>query len=202
MRSILLAASTVFLVAATWAMASGQDPAVFPAELHYSNAQKPEVKKQLAELIGKPAPKLVVGPWHEQKDESGKVTDAAKSLEELKGSIVVIDFWGTWCPPCRRAIPHTSKVAQHYADKGVEVIAVSNTRGSETMAQLADELGMSFPTAADLDDQTKNAYKVQWWPFYVLIDREGIVRAAGLRPDKIDEAIDILLAEQPYKPEA
>lgn len=68
------------------------------------------------------------------------------------------------------------------------------------MGTLADELGMSFPTAADEDDKTAMAYKVQWWPFYVLIDREGIVRAAGLRPDKIDDAVELLLTEQPFVP--
>ncbi len=192
------------LVAATLSLPAfgGEDPVTFPASLHYPQATTGKPAKQIATLVGKPAPKLAIGDWHEQKNADGKITDQGKTLKDMNGSIVVIDFWGTWCPPCRRAIPHTSEVAREFADQGVEFIAVSNTRGSEKMGKLADELGMSFPTAADVDDETAMAYKVQWWPFYVLIDREGVVRAAGLRPDKIGDAVELLLTEQPFEPEA
>ena len=200
--AVILAASFACTSVATAHTEDGTDDVVFPASLHYDQGESPRVKRDLQQLIGKPAPKLSVGAWHEQKDSSGNVADAGKTLEDMKGSIVVIDFWGTWCPPCRRAIPHTAKVAEEFADQGVEFIGVSNTRGSEKMGTLADELGMSFPTAADVDDKTAKAFKVQWWPFYVLVDREGIVRAAGLRTDKIDQAVELMLTEQPFQPQA
>ncbi len=198
--ALMLAASFACTSMASAHTEDGTDDVVFPASLHYDQVESPRVKRDLEQLIGRPAPELNIGPWHEQKDTSGNVLDAGKTLEDMKGSIVVIDFWGTWCPPCRRAIPHTAEVAREFADQGVEFIGVSNTRGSEKMGTLADELGMSFPTAADLDDKTAKAFRVQWWPFYVLIDREGIVRAAGLRPDKIDEAVELMLTEQPFEP--
>lgn len=192
------------LVAASLSLTAfgGDDPVTFPASLHFPQATSGRAAKEIASLVGKPAPKLAIGDWHEQKDAEGKITDQGKTLKDMKGSIVVIDFWGTWCPPCRRAIPHTAEVSRELADQGVEFIGVSNTRGSEKMGTLADELGMSFPTAADTDDETAMAYKVQWWPFYVLIDREGVVRAAGLRPDKIGDAVELLLTEQPFDPDA
>ncbi len=196
----LLTAGTI-ASSLTFAAAGTDDPVTFPASLHYPQVESPRVQKDLSQLIGKPAPNLAIGDWHEQKATDGSIADQGKTIEDMKGSIVVIDFWGTWCPPCRRAIPHTAEVSRELASKGVEFIGVSNTRGSEKMATLADDLGMSFPTAADDDDKTASAYKVQWWPFYVLIDREGIVRAAGLRPDKIDDAVELLLTEQPFVPD-
>ncbi|HVZ94850.1 MAG TPA: redoxin domain-containing protein, partial [Phycisphaerales bacterium] len=148
----------------------------------------PEQQYQLIERsLNKPAPKLSIANW----------VGEAQDLAKLKGQIVVIDFWATWCRPCIGAIPHTNEIAESYKDKGVKVFGVCNTRGSGTMQDVVRSTGMKYPTGADSGDQSATAYQVQWWPYYVVIDRKGDVRAAGIRSDTLDDALDALLAEQP-----
>jgi len=144
--------------------------------------------------LGRPAPSFTVGEWQSlDKDMKGG------DIKSMRGEIVVIDFWGTWCPPCRAALPHTAKMHEDLADQDVAIIGICNTRGSETMASLATQLEAEFPMAKDVDDKSAKAYGVQWWPYYVVIDRDGIVRAAGVRPDKLDEIVGKLIKLQPKR---
>ncbi len=171
----------------------------FTRDLTYastSNEANDKRWERIQSQIGKRAPEFRVGEW-----KSGDKDLKGGSLASMRGEIVVIDFWGTWCPPCRAAMPKNTEIARKYADKKVRLVGVCNTRGSETMLETAVKHGGLFATAADINDATKDAYGVQWWPYYVIVDREGVVRAAGLRPNKLEEAIDRLLAIQPYVPE-
>lgn len=145
--------------------------------------------QQLQQLVGRPARPLQVEGW----------IGEAQDIAQLKGRIALIDFWAVWCGPCIAAIPHTNEIAERYKPRGVTVFGVcgSDTRGRPPMEQTAPAKGMKYPTAKDVQGKTASAYGVRWWPFYVLIDREGIIRAAGLRPDMVDVALDALLAEQP-----
>lgn len=158
------------------------EKATFKAEWFF-DGNKPD-------LLGKPAPELEVADWY---------GGDAMTMKDLKGKIVVVDFWGTWCPPCRKAVPHTTEMAQKYKDKGVQIIGVHSTKLSEKMQATAKQLKMGYPTARDVSQKSENKYKVGFWPFYVLVDREGVVRAAGLNPSFLGNAIDELLKEQPAK---
>ena len=140
----------------------------------------------LRKTWGRQAPALKIGKWEGE----------AQSLDKLKGKIVVIDFWATWCGPCKAAIPHTNEIAKKYADKGVKVFGVCNTRGSETMSAVAKQKSMEYPTGADNADASAKAYGVSWWPFYCVIDRDGVLRATGIDPKSLETVLDGLLAEQ------
>ncbi|MEQ8844378.1 MAG: TlpA disulfide reductase family protein [Phycisphaerales bacterium] len=142
--------------------------------------------------LGKAAPSFTVGEW-QSLDENMKGGD----IRSMRGEIVVIDFWGTWCPPCKAAMPKNSELARKYAEKDVRFIGICNTRGSDKMMETAEAHDGFFAMAADIDDKTKDAYGVQWWPYYVVVDRDGIVRAAGIRSDTIGTVVDRLLELQP-----
>lgn len=191
---VLTLASVGALGPIVLAEAEGQAPghvATFKRE--WTWAKSDDQYKTITAMVGKPAPALAVGEW---------LGEAPPPIEQLKGKIVLIDFWATWCGPCIRAFPHTNEVARAYKERGVVVLGVcdSNMRSGKTMESVAKQAKLEFPTAQDQSGATARAFGVRWWPFYVLIDRQGVVRTAGLRPNTVELALDELLKEQPGDP--
>jgi len=157
-----------------------------------SGKRNDEAWANIQSQVGNTAPALNVGEWS-SLDDSMKGGD----LKSMRDDIVVIDFWGTWCPPCRAAMPKNYELAKKYADKDVRFLGISTVTGSERIEEMAPDIDARFPLAVDNEDKTAEAYGVQWWPYYVVVDRDGIVRASGLRPDKLETAIERLLEIQP-----
>ena len=143
------------------------------------------------EMLGKPAPKLELSNW----------MNGELKAKDMKGKIVVVDYWATWCGPCIRAIPHNNEMAKKYADKGVLVLGVCGGGGEEKMGDVVKQHKVEYPVAK-VDAASTKAWKVKWWPTYAIIDREGNVRAIGIQPNSVDKVVDALLEEQPPKAEA
>lgn len=137
-------------------------------------------------MQGKPAPALALKEWMNSKP---------LTLADLKGKIVVLDFWATWCGPCIAAIPHTNEMSKKYADKGVVFIGVCAMNGAEKMAATAKGKGIAYPIAADDGGATVKAYHVNSYPDYYIIDRKGNVRWADLANMDVEKAIELLLKE-------
>jgi thiol-disulfide isomerase/thioredoxin len=147
---------------------------------------KPEYRADHAALEGKPMPPLSVTDWI-----NGGVTAAG-----VKGKVVVIDFYATWCGPCMRAIPHNNEMLKKYGDKGLVIIGVcTSNRGQESFTTNAKEHGMEYPAARDAGLKSEKAWAVQYYPTYAVIDRKGIVRAIGLQPEHVEQVVAKLLAE-------
>jgi thiol-disulfide isomerase/thioredoxin/Cu/Ag efflux protein CusF len=105
-------------------------------------------------------------------------------LAELRGKVVLLNFWATWCVPCRTEMPTLEALYQRYKDRGLEVLAVNlDLRSTAGVAAFLQEVGVTFRIALDPAWATARAYRVLGLPTTYLIDRAGhvVVREVGER---------------------
>lgn len=104
----------------------------------------------------------------------GKVT-----LSDLRGKMVLVNFWTSWCPPCRQEMPAIESVYRSYKDIGLVVIGLNLTAqdSKQDAASFAQEVGVTFPIALDLDNSVGALYRVTALPTSFFIDRKGVIRS-------------------------
>jgi len=106
-------------------------------------------------------------------------------LGDLTGkNIIILDFWATWCGPCRMAMPILAAVAKDYADKGVEFYAVNQEEKEEAVRAFLEETGLSLAVGLDPEARIGNRYRVSGLPQTVIIGKDGTVQVvyAGVPP--------------------
>lgn len=94
------------------------------------------------------------------------------SLQDYRGNIVMLDFWATWCAPCRRAHPDIQDLYEEYKEDGVVILGINN-EGRNTARQYMQKHDYNFPTLLDTTDSTAREYGVNAMPYYFVIDRNG-----------------------------
>jgi peroxiredoxin len=125
-------------------------------------------------LIGQTAPDLTLTDMQGQK----------VSLSQFRGKVVILNFWATWCPPCREEMPSMEKLHLDYQDKGLVMLAVNvEQNGKEVVADFLKKTPYSFPILLDEDQVVQNSYGVFRFPESFIIDRNGVVieRIIGAR---------------------
>jgi thiol-disulfide isomerase/thioredoxin len=123
------------------------------------------------------------------------VGDAPASLSSLRGKVVVLDFWATWCGPCRLLAPKLSALQGRYGAQGLRVVGVT-TDAAEKAALFAQRVNMRYPVAVDPKGETSRAYDVSALPTLFVIDKRGVVRDVAVGYDEGREAqIEALLKE-------
>lgn len=113
----------------------------------------------------------------------GWINGKAMTLEELKGKVVLVDFWSYTCINCIRALPYVKKWHEKYSKKGLAVIGVhspefSFEKDSGNVKRAVGEFGIRYPVALDSDMKTWAAFENHYWPAKFLIDRDGFVSYA------------------------
>ncbi|MGH9143570.1 MAG: TlpA family protein disulfide reductase [Vicinamibacterales bacterium] len=98
------------------------------------------------------------------------------TLESLHGRVALLDFWGTWCPPCVRAVPSLRKLAKAHAADAFVILSVSSDKDPKAWSAFTDKNGMVWPQYWDSNGRMQRTFGVKVFPTSVLLDREGIER--------------------------
>ena len=101
------------------------------------------------------------------------------TLADLRGKVVLVNFWTSWCPPCRLEMPAIEKTHRSYKDLGFVVIGLNLTAqdSEKDAANFIKEIGVTFPIALDRDNAVGNLYLVTALPTSYFIDRNGVIRS-------------------------
>jgi RNA polymerase sigma factor (sigma-70 family) len=132
-----------------------------------------------ARLVGAPAPALEGQRWY----------NAARppAWPDLRGKVVLLDFWGTWCGPCVQKLPEVQALFDKYRDRGLVVVGVHSNQGAEKLEEFLQRHKFTFPVVADTG-KTHESYAIEAVPCYVLVDKAGkVVRGLSHTVPKADE---------------
>lgn len=127
------------------------------------DAQKP--------TVGAPAPAFAASSWLNWEGD-------APTVESLKGRVVLLEFWGTWCGPCVRAMPAIQKLHDRYRERGLTVLAISYET-PERMQPFLQQNAYTMPVGSDPEKKMIAAYGIAAWPTTIVIDQEGKVAHIG-----------------------
>lgn len=131
-------------------------------------------------------------PDFQLKSNSGKPV----SLASLKGQIVLVNFWASWCGPCRKEMPILEQLNRQYRGKGVTLVGVNVEPDSAAAADWLKATPVSFPILFDVDSTVSKLYQVEGMPNTVILDRKGNVRYIhrGYRAGAENEYLDQIRA--------
>lgn len=147
----------VALMGAGWIYLSKEDgPATIPVPL----AQAP--------FVGNLAPDFTL-------DTIDGETVTLSTFTEGEGKPVVLNFWATWCPPCRIEMPFFQRANERYGDR-VAILGVNQAEPAETIQDYAARNGLSYPLLVDAEQKVNNRYAVLNLPTTIFIDRNGVVK--------------------------
>lgn len=142
--------------------------------------------------------KRILAPDFTLEDLSGRRV----SLKGLRGKVVFLNFWATWCIPCREEMPTMEKLHREFKEQGLEVIAVNVKEGRKEVRRFFDELGLTFMALLDKDGEVSQEYGAWGIPTSYFINRRGVIvgKVMGYRKWDSREARAFfleLLAETP-----
>lgn len=133
-----------------------------------------------APAVGHPAPEFTLAT----------LDGEAITLSDLRGQPVVMNFWASWCGPCRAEMPELQRLHERLADAGVVMLGVNQGEAPDVVARYRAEIGVDFPTALDQRTGVSQQYLVNSLPTTFFIDRDGVIQTLFIGP-----MTDAVLAE-------
>ena len=125
----------------------------------------------------------------------------SKTLSSLQGDVVMLNFWATWCPPCRQEMPLLDQIFQRYSQLGFTLLGVNVEQENRLVDRFLSDVPVSFPILLDTTEEVGKLYEVAAMPTTVLIDRQGVMREHffGYKPgdeNKYQDAVRALIRER------
>lgn len=105
-------------------------------------------------------------------------SESAVTLSDLRGRVIVVNFWASWCPPCKAEMPAMQKIYTAYQSQGLIVLAVNSTvqDSQNSAADFAKQNNLTFPILLDLNGKATRQYAIRSLPTTFFIDRDGVIR--------------------------
>lgn len=129
-------------------------------------------------------------PDFSMTDTQGKEVEFLKEVSKHK--LTLVDFWASWCGPCRQEMPNVIRIYSEYKDSGLGIIGISLDKDREAWLSAIEKMNMTWVQLSDLqgwDNEAARMYGIQSIPFTLLVDSNGTLVAAGLRGEILNEAI-------------
>jgi peroxiredoxin len=147
------------------------------------------VDNMLKLQVGQIAPEIALA------DTSGKII----TLSSLKGKYVLIDFWASWCGPCRKEMPNVKRLYEKYKNKNFEILGVSLDRDRSAWIKAIKDDGLPWLHISDLkfwECEAARDYNVQAIPYTVLVDKDGKIIAKELRGEELEKKLEEVIHQK------
>lgn len=115
----------------------------------------------------------------DEKDENNVefIDSGALNLDEYRGQVVMLNFWATWCPPCRAEMPTIQAAYEQYHDQGFTVLAINYAEDRSTILPFVNELNLSLPIVLDLNANVQRDFRIESYPTSIFLDHNGEIYA-------------------------
>ncbi len=180
----------------------------YPEELIDNNARMKLIKQMPSEMRQRPAIKEMEKQLSaaEKTAEGATITDFKQSspdgselslIEEVKkNKVTIIDFWASWCGPCRQEMPAMIPLYEKYQSKGLGIIGISLDSDRDAWLKSIDALGMKWPQTSDLkgwENDIAKYFQITSIPHTIVVDQNGKILRRGLRSQQLDTLLEELL---------
>lgn len=176
--SITITGDTLSLPTATPTLSPSPTPTDTPAPIRPAVTSPPTAGLRVGDI----APDFTLG-----SNLASRV-----SLSELRGKIVILNFWASWCPPCRHEVPALQAIHNEFGPQGVVVLAVNQKEKLSNVERFAHDNGIKFAVWLDEDGWAGNIYQVHSIPTTYFIDEDGIIRAVQTGSMTREQVLDHL----------
>ena len=138
--------------------------------------------------LGRPGPSVIVIERNPLLDQPAPdfrlqtVDGGSVALSDLRGRPVIVNFWASWCVPCREEFPLLRQARERHRSDGLEILGIIHDDGPQAAAAFADRYDAEWPLLLDPDDAVWQAYHGALLPITYYVDRRGIVRAVSYGP--------------------
>jgi len=119
----------------------------------------------------------------------------AVSLSDMRGMTVLLNFWATWCPPCRAEMPYIQQIYEEGASRGLMVLAVNLGESPAEVKEFMESNNLSFPVLLDINKEVGRSYGIQAIPTTFIIDQSGIIRVIEVGAFTSEDEIERVLGK-------